>query len=377
MFGGDTNKFIAAHPATIAKQNADALRGKIGIKIVIGSLDGHVTNNRAMHQALTDLKLDHEFSEVPESGHDIRRLSMWLGSDGLEFAVKHFASARDTSNDGPWVNPPHEKEKTAGTEHHIYWSELLNRPVGYNIYLPPDYYDALGHGLDRSTNRFPVVYYLHGMTDSESTHLYNGARLDDAIRAGRVPPMICVWTYEGRRSCFTDYADGSVRAESMFINELIPNIDARWRTIADRGHRALHGWSMGGNGALRIGLKHSDLFSSVVTFGGGFSDYAHYKERLPDLAPKIFGDQKRFDADSAWTLVRGKTEVLKTLPLRQVVGEKDFLLEPNRKMHALLNALGVQHEYAEIPDTGHDPKKVWDAQGEAAYAFSANHFPKP
>lgn len=377
MFGGDTNNFIAAHPATIAQQNADALRGKLGIKMLVGEFDFHLTNNRAMHQALVDAKLDHEFSEVPDTKHDLKRLSQWIGSDGLEFAVKHFASARDTSNDGPWVNPPKPNEKATGTEHHIYWSELLRRPVGYNIYLPPTYYDGPGRGLAINTTRYPVVYYLHGMTDSESSHLYNVARLDDAIRAGRVPPMICVWTYEGRRSWFTDYADGSVLAESMFIKELIPQIDARWRTLADRGHRSLHGFSMGGNGTLRLAAKHAELFSSAVCVAGAYVNYESFHQRRADVSAQMFGSKERYDADSPWTLVREKTDALKNLPLRLDVGDKDFLLEPNRKMHALLTELGVQHAYTEIPGVGHDPKRVWDAQGEALYAFSAKHFAKP
>ena len=47
-------------------------------------------NNRAMHATLTELNLAHEYWDIPGIKHDLRRLSAWLGTDGLQFAVRHF-----------------------------------------------------------------------------------------------------------------------------------------------------------------------------------------------------------------------------------------------------------------------------------------------
>ena len=70
------------------------MRGQIGIKLLVGLDDYLLENNRAMHATLTDLNLAPEYSEVLGTRHDLPRLSAWLGTDGLEFAVKHFAMSR-------------------------------------------------------------------------------------------------------------------------------------------------------------------------------------------------------------------------------------------------------------------------------------------
>lgn len=377
MFGGDTNRFMIQHPFTLARKQAASVKGRLGIKLLVGTEDFLLEHNRQMHATLEAAGLEHEYSEVAGVKHDLGKLSHWLGSDGLEFAVKHFPFTSNPDLDGPWVNPPTQAERAPGTEHHVFYSEAMHRPVGYNIYLPPNYYDeGAGHGLSTNTTRFPVVYYLHGMTDSESKHLYNVGLLDAAIRAGKLPPMICVWTYAGRRSWFTDYADGSIPAESVIVKELIPHIDARWRTLADRGHRSLHGWSMGGSGALRMGAKHAEMFSSVVAFSGGYSfttpDWL--KKDSAEQFRRQYRDDSGFMEQSAPTVVEKKAAALKTLAVRLSVGEKDFLLEPNRKMHALLEKLAIAHEYEELPALGHDPKGVWQAVGVKGWQFSADHF---
>ncbi|MBI3416336.1 MAG: hypothetical protein HY043_13660 [Verrucomicrobia bacterium] len=377
MFGGDTNKFIANHPFTLAKQNADRVRGQLGIKLFVGNEDFLLEPNRKMHAALTDAGLPHEYDEVPAIKHDLRRLSEWIGSDGLEFAVKHFAMSTAKDHDGPWVNPPTEKEKVPNSEHHIFWSDAMRRPIGYNIYLPPGYYDAgSGRGLSTNTARYPVVFYLHGMTDSESTHFYNAAHLHQAILDGKLPPMIYVHAYAGRTSWFSDYTDGSVMGESIIVKELIPQIDRRWRTLADREHRSLHGFSMGGSGALKIAAKHPELFSSVVAYSGGYRELDEIKKLHQDQFAKIWnGDEARWLADEPWTLIRQRADALRgKVAIRQVVGTKDFLLEHNRKMHALLNELKLPHDYEEIEGIGHDPKRVWEAAGVKGWAFSAAHF---
>ena len=132
-------------------------------------------------------------------------------------------AARDES----WVNPP--DRKWTGVEHRTFRSASMKRDVGYCIYLPPTYAEG--------DARHPVVYYLHGMTDCESTHLELMAILDDAIKAGKIEPMILVYTMAGRTGWFTDAPDGSVMGETVIIKELIPHVDATFRTVASRKGR--------------------------------------------------------------------------------------------------------------------------------------------
>lgn len=268
-----------------------------------------------------------------------------------------------------WVNPP--KEPVPGALHRTFTSASMKRDVGYQIYLPP--------GYEGSDQRYPVVYFLHGMTDNEATHPYLFPILDKALKAGEIKPMILVYTMCGRTSWYADAPDGSVMGETVFVKELIPHVEATYRTQAVKGGRALQGWSMGGHGALKFAFKYPDLFSSVVSYSGGFRRGAQLKERGGKQLDLMFGgDAARFDADSPAGLLEARGEDLRAkVALRLVVGEKDFLLEDNRRLKGQLEKLGIPFEYEEIPGVGHEPKKVFEAQGLRAHAFNDQHFMRP
>ena len=93
VFGGDARRFLANHPATIAKANAQEVRNRVAIKMLVGLEDSLLENNRSMHATLTEMNLAHEYWEIPGIRHDLPRLSAWLGSDGLQFAARHFAGS--------------------------------------------------------------------------------------------------------------------------------------------------------------------------------------------------------------------------------------------------------------------------------------------
>lgn len=280
----------------------------------------------------------------------------------------YFKNVRVRSLDAPafgetWVNPP--TEPVAGVEHRSFYSASMMHGVGFNIYLPPGY---AGSG-----RRFPVVYFLHGMRNHESSHPQLFGILDQAIRAGHVPPMILVYAMCGRTSFYADSPDGEVMGETVFIKELIPHVDGAFRTVAARGGRAVMGFSMGGAGAVKFACKYPDLFSSAVSFSGGYAPGEVEKSRFPDVFKKMFGDAvQRFDDQSALGQVRtggGK------VPLRIVVGTKDVLYEQNRGLKSVLDELKTDFEYEEITGVAHNAAQVFAAQGLKAFQFHARHFP--
>jgi len=138
-----------------------------------------------------------------------------------------------------------------------------DRPV--SVYLPPSY-DTAPH------SRYPVVYVLHGFTDTDlgwfgwREHFVNvPAAMERGIDAGTVREMILVipnafTTYEGSmysRSATTgDW-------ETFVAEELVDYVDRNYRTIPEPAGRGLAGHSMGGYGTLRIGMKRPDVFSSL------------------------------------------------------------------------------------------------------------------
>ncbi len=274
----------------------------------------------------------------------------------------------DKATDGPWVNRP--TEKIDGVEHHTFRSKALGKSVGFNLYLPPQYHTTKGQ-------RFPVVYHLHGRTDSESSHLYNLRLLDKAVRDGVVPPLICVYTYAGRSSWFTDWKDGPIKSEAI-LRELVSHIDGTFRTAAHRDGRGLLGWSMGGFGALKFALQSPDQFGSVVCFAGAFLSLDEAKKRLGGDFERVFGkDDAYFDKHSPVALLPRRADAVRgKVALRLVVGDKDFLLDSNRRMHAMLDQHKVPHEYEELAGIGHNPKELYEAQLVKALQFFALTFAK-
>ncbi|HEY4978383.1 MAG TPA: alpha/beta hydrolase-fold protein [Candidatus Acidoferrum sp.] len=138
-----------------------------------------------------------------------------------------------------------------------------NRDV--SVYLPPSYQKD-------STRRYPVVYFLHGFTDSDdkwygpTKHWINlPAVVDKALQTPGIGEIIFVTP-----NAFTRY-QGSMYSSSVttgnwekFVSEeLVSYIDTHYRTLARRESRGLAGHSMGGYGTLRIGMKHPDVFSSI------------------------------------------------------------------------------------------------------------------
>jgi enterochelin esterase-like enzyme len=135
----------------------------------------------------------------------------------------------------------------------------------YSIYLPP------GYGQDPE-RRYPVVYLLHGGSDSDSFFLELGVRqaMDAALAAGTVGPMILVMPdagpmFEGDGSAGTTFGD-------YVADELVPDVDSRWRTVPERAGRAIGGISLGGRHALEFAADHPEL---VAAAGGHSATVPH------------------------------------------------------------------------------------------------------
>jgi enterochelin esterase-like enzyme len=133
------------------------------------------------------------------------------------------------------------------------------------VYLPP------GYAAD-TARRYPVVYLLHGYTDNDdkwmgfTKHWINLPEVLDAAYANtHAAPMIFVMPNAYTRFKGSMYSNSAATGnwEDYIVRELVAYVDAHYRTIARAAARGLAGHSMGGYGALRIGMKHPDVFSSV------------------------------------------------------------------------------------------------------------------
>jgi len=264
----------------------------------------------------------------------------------------------------PWIVPP--KAKQPFLEHHTFHSESMNADVGYNVYLPPGYAES-------GEKKYPVIFWLHGFTCHESNDQFPAAQVDQAIKDGKIPPVIVAYGNGGSRAFYSDSSDGKILSETMIIKEYIPFIEKTYRCLGTREGRALQGMSMGGHGALKLAFKYPDLFSSVVAFAGGYIDEEELAKRHPEVVQQMFGgDKARFIPNMPATIVRQNVEKIKgKLPIKMLVGTKDFLLEHNRRIHALLGDLGIAHEYEEIEGLAHDLRGLARERGAKTLEFAA------
>jgi enterochelin esterase-like enzyme len=135
------------------------------------------------------------------------------------------------------------------------------------VYTPP--------GYDQSSDqRYPVLYLQHGYGENEygwGVQGHAGLIMDNLIAEGKARPFIIVMTY----GMTNDIKFGGIRDfkiekfETVLIDELIPYIDANFRTLGDQPNRAMAGLSMGGMETRIITLKHLDTFSRIGLFSGG------------------------------------------------------------------------------------------------------------
>ncbi|HYE17708.1 MAG TPA: alpha/beta hydrolase-fold protein [Tepidisphaeraceae bacterium] len=268
-----------------------------------------------------------------------------------------------------WVTEP--KIANPLLKHAEYQSAAMKTAVGYNVYLPPGYDDA-----DNAQKRYPVIYWLHGLNQSENTNQYPPKNVDAAIKSGAIPPIIVIYVSGGGRTFYVDSADGKLLSETTLTRELIPHVDATYRTIAKREGRAIQGMSMGGWGALRIAMGHPELFSSVVAFAPSLRTPENLAETYPDILNRMFGgDSKRFWAAHPLKLARDRADVLKAqMPIAFYCGNKDHLLPGSQEMKKLLVELGIPHEYAEVDGAKHDLGPLIKFCGDSTLKFAVSHF---
>ncbi len=251
-------------------------------------------------------------------------------------------------------NVPHGQLRQA-----LYFSKSTNATRRCFVYTPPDY------DKDAST-RYPVLYLQHGAGEDETGWGVQGRTnliLDNLIAAGKAKPFIIVMD-NGGGNVFGggprpgaprpggSPAPGGAPARPRFdftafakimTEELIPFIDANYRTLADQPHRGMAGLSMGGAQTRQITLANLDKFSHIGLFSGGsigasdpaLTDPSAFKQKVKVLFVS-YGSKEAGGAATA---------------------------KANREA---LEKLGIKSVYYESPDTAHE----WQTWRRSLYQFA-------
>ena len=250
-------------------------------------------------------------------------------------------------------------------------SKLTGQTLPYNVVLPP-LYDAPG---SRAV-KYPVLYLLHGLAGGSGDWVSDRAHLAAHAAAYR----FIIITPEGKDSWYTDSATVPAdKFESYILEELIPDVERRFRALTTRNARAVAGLSMGGYGALKFGLKHPERFTLAASLSGAF-DAASWDHNDPTLLafvkPSIgraYGalDSPTRAANDLTKLINALSpERINALPFIYLdCGTEDFLINSNRALSALLLTRKIPHEFRQLPGRHNWP--YWDAQVQEVLKLAA------
>jgi S-formylglutathione hydrolase FrmB len=272
----------------------------------------------------------------------------------------------------PWVT---DRVTAPNTDRVIFFSESTGSNVSFHIFLP-DAYQA------NTLQRFPVIYWLHGGGGGADGILPLTTQFRNAMARGKIPPAIIVFPNGLPHGMWCDSKDGRQPVESMFIRDLIPYVDANYRTIARRSGRIAEGFSMGGYGAARFGFRYRELFGGISLLGAGplqldFSVVAPGNQLLQQrIFREVYGsDMAYFEAQSPWRLAETYGSLLPDpTPLRIVVGMAEYVYENNVIFSGHLTSLGISHDFFAFENVGHSVPEYFTSLGDDNWDFYRSVF---
>ncbi|MEO2033409.1 MAG: alpha/beta hydrolase-fold protein [Planctomycetaceae bacterium] len=265
-----------------------------------------------------------------------------------------------------WVKKPSAGllARTPGLLHETFDSAAMKATVGYSVVLPPDY--------DSGRQRYPVVYWLHGGGGNECSSVFTSQSWHDLCRSNTIEEIILVYP-NGFRSGYMDHHDGHIMVESMIINELIPRIDQRFRTIVSREGRAVHGYSMGASGALKIAIKYPGMFCAAVAYGGGAVDLQNSNSDfiLNILERNLKSNPNLIRQNNTYHFLKRNHDVVRRngTQFLLICGERDFWKTSAVTFQTALQDRNIPCKITLVPDVGHDLRGLCDAEGTAAAVF--------
>lgn len=272
-------------------------------------------------------------------------------------AFAQFPSEPDT------LEQPHSTLVTAHIE-----SAILQGDRVATVYLPAGYTYS-------PNQRYATLYMLHGAPGAYRDWTDNAnlqATADRLIAAHVLPPTIIV-VPDGNYGALgdTQWVNGNTgagfgRIEDFVVDELVPAIDARYRTLPDRTERAIGGLSAGAYGAVNLAFRHPDVWSIVAVHSG------FYRAQPTDNGTDVFaGDDDAHHANSPIEQI-GTNPAIRTLAIYFDVGSDDpWFVDDTREFDEALSVAGIPHTF-KIFSGGHT-WEYWAEHASDSLAFVGEH----
>ena len=264
---------------------------------------------------------------------------------------------------------------------HVFRSAILHSSVRYCVFLPASYSSPAA-----KTQRYPVLYLLHGLGGNEQTMAMDGewSALQDLRQQGKVGDFLVV-APDGWDTFYINSKDGKTLYGDFFLREFMPYIARTYRIRAGRSSQGITGFSMGGYGALRIAFAHPESFGSVSAHSAalmrdppaGVNAGAATGDPAARLLAGIFGnpiDRKFWDLNSPFLLARMNAAALSKTKSYFDCGTEDSygFYRGASELNQSLEALKLPHEFHLYPG-GHSISYLL-AHLDASFEFHWREF---
>jgi len=378
---GPMDKGAVNPVAAVTKDSAPTL-------ILHGTADAKVptSDSQRLVSALKVAGVDATLDLQMFAGHDVGELLSPLAMQSItRFLDQQLRGARVQGGTSSYLSTPLTEYidpvalDLGGTLYRTYPTPVRgpNTFASYRIYLPPDY-------QTNTARRYPVIYFLHGSLVDSKRPITSGyiARVDAAIRSGVMPPAIVVLPQGLNQGRWMDAKDGTAPMESVLIKNLIPHIDATYRTVATRAGRAIEGHSMGGFGALHNGFNNPDVFIAVTGNSPGGATLETGEGTPPargriDSFKVVYGSDRSYYIAMAPTTLAEKNAVkLRQQSIRIIAGTEDALFPGAQFVHDALVKLEIPHEFLPVPKSPHNHDQLLQYETFDTMAFYAKVFGK-
>ncbi|MFC2129970.1 alpha/beta hydrolase-fold protein [Bacteroidota bacterium] len=156
-----------------------------------------------------------------------------------------------------------------------FYSNSLEADRSFNIYLP--------EGYNSNQEDYPVIYFLHGLGCDHNTYTGSTTIFDYMISIGSIEPVIVVFPDGSVEPYGGSFYTNSLlygNFEDYIVYDLVDYIDENFRTKQDKNKRCIIGHSMGGYGAMKLAIKHVELFAAVSALSGPL-DLNSFEDRIP------------------------------------------------------------------------------------------------
>lgn len=253
-------------------------------------------------------------------------------------------------------------------------SKVLGSVVRYNVYLP--------EGYDSSVH-YPVVYLLHGLTDTYRTWVESGrANLvaDRLIASQECVPCVIIMPNAGGAPSATTW-NGYFNMpgwnyEDFFFTEFIPAMEKKYNAGGSKEQRAIMGLSMGGGGSVVYCQKHPDMFSSCYAMSAWLDNKENNVTPHKGKIDCLYYVCKSVCDNSALDFVKNADEKaiegLKTVKWFLDIGDDDFLLDSSFELYSIYRNNGIKCEFR-VRDGIHN-WEYWHSALEEALPFASRNF---